>query len=140
MPDELADLLNDPSLFASNTTKDIMKRYQELQGRPAPPPSDVKEVYNKQDTSTRPPPRRVDTDPSLWQQESSVRPVQAPSLPHQNSGLSTATSGSAWRREDSGGAAYGNLESSNSQLAPEEGQPREWRNSGWGGGVAMGHN
>lgn len=138
MPDELADLLNDPSLFTSNTTKDIMKRYQELQGRPPPPPSDVKEVYNKQDVSTRPPPRRVDTDPSLWQQESSVRPVQAPPLPHQNSGSSSAAP--SWRREDSGGAAYGKLERSDSQLAPEEG-PREWRNSGWGrgGGVAMGH-
>lgn len=139
MPDDLSDLLNDPSLFASNTTKDILKRFHELQGRPHVPASEVKEVYNRQDTSTRPPPRRVDTDPSLWQQESSVRPVLAPPLPHQNSS-STASGGHRGREE----AAYGaKLDRSDSQLTSEQdvGQAREWRNSGWGrqgGGVAMG--
>lgn len=136
-------MLTDPTFDAGNaTTKDILKRYQELQGRPAAAPGDVREVYNRQDMTSRPPPRRVDTDPSLWQQESSVRPVQAPPLPHTNSGSSTP-SGGAWRRED---AAYGKLERSDSQLAPPEqegggGTPREWRNSGfYGGSVAMGHN
>lgn len=95
--------------------------------------------------STRPPPRRVDTDPSLWQQESSVRPVQAPPpMPNANSGTSTP-SHSYRGQEGLPGMAYGQpqLDRSNSQLAaePDMGQPREWRNSGWGrGGVAMGHN
>lgn len=139
MPDEIAGMLNDPSLFSSNTTKDILKRFHELQGRPPVPASDFKEVYNKQDMSTRPPPRRVDTDPSLWQQESSVRPVLAPPLPSQNS---SSSAGGGYRGREE--AAHGKLERSDTQHTAEHdpGQTREWRNSGWGrqGGVAMGHD
>lgn len=136
-------MLNDPSLFASNTTKDILKRFHELQGRPMPPTSDVKEVYNRQDMSTRPPPRRVDTDPALWQQERSVRPIQEPPAVYGGPGAMASAASAVY--------AQHKLDRSNSQLTQEQQQPqdmqvqgREWRHSEshWGGqgGVAMGHN
>lgn len=145
MPDEIGVLLGDPHLFASSTTKDILRRFHELQGRPMPPASEFKEVYNKQDNSTRPPPRRVDTDPALWQQEHSVRPIQEPPAVYTGPGAMASAASAAY--------AQHKLDRSNSQLAPEQQrqqqqqdmqvQGREWRHSGsnWGGqGVAMGHN
>jgi len=151
VPDELLTMLNDPYLFNNNgeiTTKEILKRFQDRQGQRQPPlPSDASEVpHNRPDTSTRPPPRRVDTDPSLWQQESTVQRMQEPSLPYTNSGQSTPPQ--AWRGRDEGAghvSPYTQQFDSDPQLAPGEndGQRREWRNSGWGrqnGGVAMGNN
>ena len=112
-----------------------------------PPTSDVKEVYNRQDNSTRPPPRRVDTDPALWQQERSVRPIQEPPAVYGGPGAMASAASAAY--------AQHKLDRSNSQMAPEQPQQqqqqqdmqvqgREWRHSGshWAGqgGVAMGHN
>ncbi|GKT54997.1 rho-type GTPase-activating protein 1 [Colletotrichum tofieldiae] len=85
VPDELMDLVNDPFVFGNTadlTTKDILKRYQDRMGQRSGLGGEVNEVFNRSDNSTRPPPRRVETDPALWQQqESSVRPVQDPPMP-----------------------------------------------------------
>jgi hypothetical protein len=144
-------MLNDPYLFNNNgeiTTKEILKRFQDRQGqRASGHASDSSEVpYNRQDMSTRPPPRRVDTDPSLWQQESTAQRMQEPSLPYTNPGQSTPPQ--AWRARDEGPghlSPYNQQFDSDPQLTPGDGdsQRREWRNSGRGyqnSGVTMGNN
>ena len=133
----MVSLLNDPFLFNSNgdiTTKEILKRFQDRQGQMQLP--EAGEAYNRQDNSNRPPPKRVDADPAIWQQESSVRPMQDPAMPY---GSNPGTPPKSWRgQEDSGRQSpYGQqLEPSDSNPDnPENGdgnQRREWRNSGWG--------
>lgn len=151
VPDELMDLVNDPFVFGNTadlTTKDILKRYQDRMGQ-RPGFGEVNEVYNRPDNSTRPPPRRVETDPALWQQqESSVRPVQEPPMPSYNQPHPN-TPPQRWRTHEENGHApspYGNnnnqFEHSDTE-GPTDGQKREWRNSGWGrqnSGVGVGGN
>jgi len=105
---------------------------------------DVGEVYNRQDSLTRPPARRIETDPSLWQGETSVRHIQEP--PPIGYGTNPSTPPKSWRGPEEGGhpspyrdefdQAEGQLET------PDNGQRREWRNSGWGrqnSGVGVGN-
>jgi hypothetical protein len=128
------DLLNDPYIFNSNgelSQKEIIKRFQDRGVQR--PYNEVNEVYNRQDNSTRPPPRRVDTDPSVWQQESSVRPMQEPPIPYGNPGPGTPPQ--KWRSHEDGHHSPYNqqFDRSDPQLDnPDNGQRREWRNSGWG--------
>ncbi|KAK2769071.1 rho GTPase activator [Colletotrichum kahawae] len=152
VPDELMDLVNDPFVFGSGngadlSTKDILKRYQDRIGQ-RPGLGEVNEVFNRPDNSTRPPPRRVETDPALWQQqESSVRPVQdplptmvLPYHPHPNAN----TPPQRWRPHEENGhpSPYVNQPEHSDTEGPTDAQKREWRNSAaWGrqnGGVGVG--
>ncbi|KZL73533.1 Rho-type GTPase-activating protein 1 (RhoGAP domain-containing protein) [Colletotrichum tofieldiae] len=155
VPDELMDLVNDPFVFGNTadlTTKDILKRYQDRMGQRSGLGGEVNEVFNRSDNSTRPPPRRVETDPALWQQqESSVRPVQDPPMPIPPfNQANPGTPPQRWRAQQeenghpspyAGGAQF---EQSDTE-GPSEAQKREWRQSGgvWGrqnSGVGVGGN
>lgn len=139
-------LMDDPFVIAGGTnadlsTKEILKRYQDRMGQ-RPAINEIGEVHNRQDNSSRPPPTRVDTDPTLFTQASSVRPVQEPPVPqgHPNNG----TPPHMWRGP-SDLAAQPSPYRNNSEPQverSENGQQREWRNSGWGrqnGGVGVGN-
>ncbi|KAL0938923.1 rho GTPase activator [Colletotrichum truncatum] len=150
VPDELMHLVNDPFVFGGNsvdlTTKDILKRYQDRIGQ-RPGYGEVNEAFNRPDNSTRPPPRRVETDPALWQQqESSVRPVQEPPIPVYNNQPHPNTPPQRWRGQEENGhpSPYGNQFESSDTEGPTDAQKREWRNSAaWGrqnGGVGVGGN
>ncbi|KZL69645.1 hypothetical protein CI238_00688 [Colletotrichum incanum] len=155
VPDELMDLVNDPFVFGNTadlTTKDILKRYQDRMGQRSGLGGEVNEVFNRPDNSTRPPPRRVETDPALWQQqESSVRPVQDPPMPIPPfNQANPGTPPQRWRaQQDENGhpSPYGGgaqFEHSDTE-GPSEAQKREWRQSGgvWGrqnNGVGVGGN
>ncbi|POR38884.1 Rho-type GTPase-activating protein 1 [Tolypocladium paradoxum] len=148
VPDELLTLLNDPYLFSNSgdiTTKEILKRFQDRRGQI--PVTEISAVFNRQDNSTRSPPRRAETDPSVWQGERSVRPVQDPAVPNAvYSGQGTPPQRWGGPGEHASPSPYnnsrfnhsdGNLENS------EHSQRGEWRNSAWGrrgGGLGVGGN
>ncbi|KAM5356173.1 hypothetical protein ACJ41O_002819 [Fusarium nematophilum] len=137
VPDEILGLLNDPYIFSNSgdiTTKEILKRFQDRRGQISI--TDVNEVFNRPDNSTRPPARRVETDPAVWQGEATVRTIQDPSMPYANNN-GPGTPPNRWRgRNDLGHPSpYGanQFNQSDSQLDnTEHSQRREWRNSGWG--------
>ncbi|KAI0022202.1 rho-type GTPase-activating protein [Xylariomycetidae sp. FL0641] len=132
VPMELMDILGDSTLFTSNgdiTTKEILKRIEGRSGPGRARQYDT-EFVGRQDNK-RPTATRVDTDPALWQQESSARPViQEPTIPYTSSGTPPPKS----RRPDNGQPPYQNQYERNDGQAErtENGQRREWRNSGWG--------
>ncbi|CAK7230433.1 Rho-type GTPase activating protein Rga1 [Sporothrix bragantina] len=109
VPDELVDVLNDPYLFNNNgeiTTKEILKRFGDrtVTSGPGQPYGKMGEVMSRHDSSTRPLARRVETDPSVWQDERSVRTVQdAPpvgaSIPPYSSAPNQSTP-TKWRPQD----------------------------------------
>lgn len=147
VPDEILALLNDPYLFSSSgelTTKEIMKRFQERRGQVSI--ADVNEVYNRQESSTRPPPRRVETDPALWQGEASVRHVQetppygaSPHGPQQG----PPSNGGRFRGPSEPGPYSSQFNQSDSHIDSPDNQRREWRNSNWGrqgGGLGVSGN
>ncbi|TDZ12832.1 Rho-type GTPase-activating protein 1 [Colletotrichum spinosum] len=147
VPDELMDLVNDPFVFGNTadlTTKDILKRYQDRMGQ-RPGFGEVNEVFNRPDNPTRPPPRRVETDPALWQQqEISVRTVQEPPMPLYNQPHPN-TPPQRWRGNDENGhpSPYGSQFEPSDSEAPTDAQKKEWRNSGWArqnSGVGVGGN
>ncbi|PHH69315.1 hypothetical protein CDD80_6833 [Ophiocordyceps camponoti-rufipedis] len=148
VPDELLNLLNDPYLFSNSgeiTTKEILRRFQDRRGQV--PAADVGEVYNRQDSSTRSPPRRVETDPAVLQGEKTVtvRPVMDPTTPHA-AYSGQATPPNKWHGPTDQPSLYEGerLNRSDSHLdSSEHGQRGEWRNSAWGrrgGGVGVGGN
>ncbi|KAM0283616.1 hypothetical protein ACHAQH_002394 [Verticillium albo-atrum] len=153
VPDEVMGLMDDPFVIAGGnadlSTKEILKRYQDRLGqKPAGFGADMGEIHNRQDNSSRPPPTRVETDPGIYKQASSVRPVMDPPVPFNNT-PNPGTPPQAWRGPGESGnpspyASQGNqYETSDSQLEQTEGGPkREWRNSGWGrpNGVGVGGN
>ncbi|KAK0628431.1 hypothetical protein B0T17DRAFT_588549 [Bombardia bombarda] len=132
VPDDLVDALNDQSLFNSNvdlTTKEILKRLSDRNGAGGLGPrqyADVAEI----------------TDPAAWQQESSARTMQEPTVP-----FTTAPPGQGTPPPQSKRGPY--EPPSAMQQSPYRGtqledpgtpdaaggaggQPRkEWRNSGW---------
>lgn len=121
------EVLSDPSLFNGNgdiSTKDIIKR---IADRSAGGPRHYDtELVNRQENS-RPVATRVDTDPGAWHQERSVRPVQD-SYP-----TNPGTPPQKWRNPDHGPSPYQDqYDGENTSQPPENGQRREWRNSGWG--------
>ncbi len=144
MPDDLVDILNDPTLFSNNgeiTTKEILKRFGD---RPmnggARSYGDVTEIVNRHDNSIRPLARRVETDPSVWQDERSVRPMQDPPMPYAGpNNNSQNTPPPKWRGPEEGGQPSPYAQ----EFDPSAGQPdgsdrnnprRDWRNSGWSRG------
>ncbi|OAA64861.1 Rho GTPase-activating protein domain protein [Cordyceps fumosorosea ARSEF 2679] len=145
VPDDLLTLLNDPYLFSSSTeitSKEILKRFQDRRGQI--PAAEITEVYNRPDLSSRSPPKRVETDPSLWQGERTVRPVQdAPHYAQSNQGTPSAK----WRNpDDPSPYQHSNYNRSEGHLTQTEHNPHEWRNSGWQqqqqhpGGLGVGNN
>lgn len=127
-------LLSDPHIFNNTgelTTKEILKRFQERRGQISI--ADVNEVYNRPDNSTRPPPRRVETDPAVWQGETSVRHVQEPpGVPYtSNSNTPHGTPPQQrWRGATEPGPYSSQFNHSDSQLeSSEHSQRRDWRNS-----------
>jgi hypothetical protein len=149
VPDEILSLLYDPHIFSSSgelTSKEIMKRYQERRGQISI--GDVNEVYNRPDNSTRPPPKRVETDPAVWQGEASVRHVQDPAMPPPTYGTPGGTPQgtppqSRWRGPSEPSPYRGGYNHSDTQLDSDQSQRRDWRNSGWGrqgGGLGVSGN
>ncbi|KAK4673645.1 Rho-type GTPase activating protein Rga1 [Podospora pseudopauciseta] len=161
VPDDLADLLQDQSLFnnsAELTTKEILKRFGDRAANgPIRQYSDVGELMGRHDNNpSRPPPRRIETDPASWQQESSVRPMQEPTIPAFAAAATPPVQGtppphkrgpydppqqSPYRGPEAGN--QGHLTPSQPpQQQPQHNQPQpgppgqgnrgEWRNSGWG--------
>ncbi|KAL1882724.1 hypothetical protein VTK73DRAFT_1244 [Phialemonium thermophilum] len=147
VPDDLVDLLNDPMFDGTNgelTTKDILKRFNDRHANGGSRQNyDVHEVIGRHENPSRPPPRRVETDPSAWQNESSVRPVQDPAAPFASAPQGTPPT--RWRSaEDGRGSPYGRSFDNTGNFqdnADGNQQRREWRSSGWGrpnGGLATG--
>ncbi|KAI1845303.1 hypothetical protein JX265_005460 [Neoarthrinium moseri] len=130
VPDELMDIASDTSLFTGSgeiTTKEILKRIGERSAS-GPRQYDT-EFINRQDNS-RPMATRVDTDPGAWHQERSVRPVGEPAMPYPTN---PGTPPQKWRNPDHGPSPYSNQhDAENAPQTGENGQRREWRNSGWG--------
>ncbi|ORY60149.1 RhoGAP domain-containing protein [Pseudomassariella vexata] len=133
VPDEIMDILSDSSLFSNNgdiTTKEILKRIGD-RGNGAQRYDT--ELVNRQE-NTRPMATRVDTDPSQWPQERSVRHVQDAAAPV--SANAQGTPPSKWRGPENGPSPYTNQQqerNENQPENPENGPRREWRNSGaWG--------
>lgn len=128
------DILGDSTLFMNNgdiTTKEILKRIETRSAGGLTRQYDSNEFVRQQETGKRPMATRVATDPAAWQQESSVRPIQEPTIPF------TAAQGAPpqnWRQPENGKPPYaGQYEQADNQPKnPENGQRREWRNSGWG--------
>ncbi|KAK6068668.1 rho GTPase activator [Seiridium cupressi] len=132
VPDELMEVLSDSSLFNGNgdiSTKEIIKR---IADRSAGGPRQYDtEFVNRQDNS-RPMATRVDTDPTMWHQERSVRPVQDPGIPYT---VNSGTPPQKWRNHDHdhGRSPYADqYDGEDPPQVPENAQRREWRNSGWG--------
>jgi hypothetical protein len=148
VPDEILALLSDPYIFSGNaevTTKEILKRFQDRRGQVVVTDF-VEAPHNRADLSYRPPPRRVETDPAVWQGEAAtVRPVQeALPMGHAHSSQGTPSQ-KPWKTPEGHGSPYSNqFNHSDSQLAnPEHSQRREWRNSAWGrqgSGLGVGGN
>ncbi|KAI8965987.1 RhoGAP-domain-containing protein [Daldinia sp. FL1419] len=134
VPAEIMDILGDSTLFMNNndiTTKEILKRIESRSANGLPRQYDSTEFVRQQETGRRPMATRVATDPAAWQQESSVRPVQEPTIPF------TAAQGAAQqnrRQPENRQPPYaGQYERGDNQPKnPENGQRREWRNSGLG--------
>ncbi|CAJ2501780.1 Uu.00g046330.m01.CDS01 [Anthostomella pinea] len=134
VPAELMDFLSDSTLFAHNgeiTTKEILKRIEGRSANGGARQYDNTEFVGRQDNK-RPMATRVDTDPALWQQASSVRPV----MPEPTVPFTTAqgTPPQKWRKPGNGQPPYTNQpeRNDNQPAPPENGQRREWRNSGLG--------
>ena len=81
VPEDLQSMLNDSSLFANNaelTTKEILKRYGDIGRVPQATinsPGIPGGHRPSQGRQAAPVATRVDTDPGMWQNESSVRHV-----------------------------------------------------------------
>ena len=77
-------MLGDSSLFSGSaelTTKEILKRYNEHAKAPNSgglSPNSPSQGFSRGGRSSQPTVHRIETDPSLWQTESSVRHVGGP--------------------------------------------------------------
>ncbi|SPQ19419.1 625fed22-b899-4cc7-96c8-1a05c37b4162 [Thermothielavioides terrestris] len=143
VPGYIVNALNDPALFGSSgelTTKEILKRLSEraANGLGQTQYADVSEIVGRHEIPSRPPPRRMETDPSQWQQqESSVRPVQEPTAPFAgppHMGTPSPKRGGPYDAPPAQQSPYGQFEHSgtpDANMRGGQGQ-REWRNSGWG--------
>ncbi|KAI5466678.1 hypothetical protein BGZ63DRAFT_4880 [Mariannaea sp. PMI_226] len=146
VPDEILGLLNDPYIFSNSgdlSTKEILKRFQDRRGQISI--TDVNEVYNRNDNTSRPPARRVETDPAVWSGEATVRTIQEPPAVHSHNGPGTPPNRWRGRPDMANPSPYGSqFNQSDSQLDnSDHNQRREWRNSGWGrqgGGLGVSGN
>ncbi|KAK3693843.1 hypothetical protein B0T22DRAFT_53220 [Podospora appendiculata] len=150
IPEDLLDALSDPTLNNTNregdlTSKEILKRFGDRSANGSGPRqyAEVTEFVGRHENPSRPPPRRMETDPSSWQQETSVRTVQEPTIPF-TSGPQQGTPPQTKRGLADGApihqSPYGQFERTTSNTAVPEGggggggdrKAKEWRNSGWG--------
>jgi hypothetical protein len=160
VPGDILEILSDPSFFGDNgeiTTKEILKRLGERQAFRPSQGGDVggagggfnHEVMGRHDNSSRPLARRVETDPSVLQPETSVRTVQEPpqqatggpggGMPYAGQGPNQTPPPPRWRPEDGRGSPYshhtaGGDDGYERGYAPqqdERGDRRDWRNSAW---------
>ncbi|KAG5984920.1 hypothetical protein E4U55_002502 [Claviceps digitariae] len=143
VPDELLTLLHDPYIFSNSgeiTTKEILKRFQDRRGQM--PTGETGEVYNRPDVSTRSPPKRVETDPAVWQGERTVRRVQDASSTVVNQEQGTSPQKWPPGPEEHPRSPYSaRFNHSDGHLSGPDGQRGEWRNSAWGrrgGGLGVG--
>jgi hypothetical protein len=126
------DVLSDSSLFSNAgevTTKEILKRFEGRIVNGVPRQYETSEFVGRQDNK-RPFATRVDTDPAVYQTESSVRPVQQdPTIP-----FSTPQGTPPQKRRDPDYGQGPNQYEREPQGSehPENGQRREWRQSAWG--------
>ncbi|KAG5929901.1 hypothetical protein E4U42_003962 [Claviceps africana] len=143
VPDELLTLLHDPYIFSNNgeiTTKEILKRFQDRRGQI--PAGETGEVYNRPDVSTRSPPKRVETDPAVWQGERTVRRVQ--DSPSTAANQEQGASPQKWPpgHDELPRSPYNaRFNHSDGHLNNSDGQRGEWRNSAFGrrgGGLGVG--
>ncbi|KAK5654995.1 hypothetical protein OQA88_6754 [Cercophora sp. LCS_1] len=128
VPDELAEYLTDQSFSANGgelTTKEILRRFSDRNANGHGPRhyTEVTEV-SRHENATRPPPRRIETDPASWQ-ESSVRPVQDPPTPYGNPHQGTPPQPRRGGGYDGPGqqSPYGHFERPGANT-PESGEPR----------------
>jgi hypothetical protein len=158
-------MLSDQSLLYNKdgeiTTKEILKRFGDRRVNGSQPQfGDASELMQRHhEIANRPPPRRVETDPSAWQSETSVRTVQQePTLPYVSQQQQQGTPPQQkWRGPDDGNhspfsqqqgfnGSTENLDRGTAGGGQAAGPrpPREWRNSGYNrqphpnGGVAAG--
>lgn len=121
--------MSDPSLFAGMqdlTGKEFVKRYNERRQQISI--TNGNEAFNRPENATRPPPRRVETDPTLWQGETTVRTIHDPSV------SSGSTPPGLWKNPDDQPSPYHSQNNSfhNDENSNNHSQRRDWRNSGWG--------
>lgn len=137
VPDDLADYLNDQIMTGSElTTKDIMKHFSDRNANGHGPRhfTKVTEVLpGRHENMTRPTPRRMETDPSGWQHESSVRTVQDPPMPPNfgGGGGPQGTPPHQRRGYDGPGSPYGHGGTDTPDSGERNQSRREWRNSSW---------
>lgn len=105
----------------------------------------------RHNNSSRPLARRVETDPSVLQPETSVRTVQEPpqavgagmgggGMPYANAGPNHTPPPPTWRPDEGRGSPYshhtaGGDDGYERGYAPQQDErndKRDWRNSGWG--------
>ncbi|TLD13482.1 uncharacterized protein PgNI_04941 [Pyricularia grisea] len=137
VPDDLVDILSDSTLFNNNgdlTTKEILKRFGDRPLMNGGLRGHGDELVGRHDTPNRPFARRVDTDPAVWQDERSVRPV------HDQQQYASSMHNTPLRRHEDNGqpSPYGQDFEPAPGMSREPssdrggGQRRDWRNSGWG--------
>lgn len=147
-------MLSDQTLFGSSgdlTTKDILKKFSDRAANGLGPRgvADVAEIVGRHEMASRPPPRRMESDPTSWQQESSARPVQDPSIPFggppaqgapppKRGPYDAPPQQPPYGQFDQAGAQDNNGRNQQQQQQQQhhhhqdQQQQREWRNSGWG--------
>jgi hypothetical protein len=140
-------MLSDQTLFNSNgdlTTKEILKKFSDRAANNLGPRQyvEVTEIVGRHENPSRPPPRRVETDPSSWQQqESSVRPVQEPSIPFivppqgtpppKRGPYDAPPQQSPYGQFEQAATPEGNNNNNTNNNSNRNQPQREWRNSGW---------
>ncbi|KAI8632088.1 RhoGAP-domain-containing protein [Xylariaceae sp. FL1651] len=122
VPAEIMDILSDSTLFSNNgdiTTKEILKRIEGRASNGGSRQYDNAEFASRQDNHRRPMATRVETDPSV---------LQEPTIPF------TTTQGTPpqqWRDPDNSDPPYPEQYERSGTPHAENGQRKEWRNSGW---------
>lgn len=126
------DVLGDSTLWSGNgdiTTKEILKRVDARTISGSTKQYETAEFVGRQENQ-RPQATRVDTDPNVFQQERSVRPVQEPTVPFTTTQGTPQKSRNPENEQQKHNNQYEQRGEAQSET-PENGQRREWRNSGW---------
>lgn len=138
VPDEIASYLNDQSFFSNGgselTTKEILKRFSDrnANGNNHGPrhTTEVTEVApGRHENPTRPYPRRMESDPSSWQNESSVRTVQDSQPPYGPGTPPQPRRGPHYEGPPGQPSPYGMGGAETPDSGPQR-PPPDWRNSG----------